>query len=91
MTQRLPCTVDPDAWFPDKADQLAVALAKAGCAACPVLTECRTEVERYEATSGPSRRWGIWAGLTPEERHPKPIRRRPPAPARDDLAEQVAS
>ena len=47
--------------------------------------------KRYEATSGPSRRWGIWAGLTPEERHPKPVRRRPPAQTSGQLAEQVAS
>lgn len=48
--------------------------AKAVCALCPVLNDCREyilgESLRYEND------FGIWAGMTPEERHREHFQRR---------------
>lgn len=51
------------AMFPDERDDGAVAYAKSICDVCPVVTEClRAAFERNE-------RYGVWGGLTYEERH----------------------
>ncbi|MFE9448357.1 WhiB family transcriptional regulator [Streptomyces sp. NPDC006739] len=53
--------VHPDAMFPDS-DKQRIAAARAICAGCPVSKACL----RDAITSGD--RWGIRAGLTPDER-----------------------
>ena len=62
------CTqADPEAWFPEKGGNNR--RAKAICAGCPVLAECR----EYALTH-PERLDGIWGGLS--ERDRRIIRRR---------------
>ncbi|MEU7832044.1 WhiB family transcriptional regulator [Nonomuraea sp. NPDC052129] len=53
---------DPELFFPLAPSATQEARAKAVCATCQVLTECRS----YALTAGESD--GIWGGLTPEER-----------------------
>jgi len=54
--------------FPSEGDEMGIRLAKANCAVCPVLTECLTgALERGE-------QWGVWGGMTTEER--KSLRRK---------------
>lgn len=43
----------------------AVTAARRVCAGCPVRSACLTDVMRSE---DPARRWGVTAGLTPDER-----------------------
>jgi DNA-binding CsgD family transcriptional regulator len=60
---KLPCqSGDPDRYFPASgASPKAIAAAKAECAPCPILTECKDwAVRRGES--------GIWAGTTAPER-----------------------
>jgi WhiB family redox-sensing transcriptional regulator len=57
-------TPEPDLFFPLLTTGPAarqVAAAKAICARCPVLPDCRTWALTYEA-------YGIWGGLTEHER-----------------------
>ncbi len=49
--------------------QMAVAAAKAICAGCPVLAECRAEILDTEGGCHPSRRNGVVAGMTPHQRY----------------------
>ncbi|MEV4168550.1 WhiB family transcriptional regulator [Nonomuraea sp. NPDC049709] len=53
---------DPDLFFPLAPTPLQEARAKAVCASCQVMQECRA----YALRAGESE--GIWGGLTPEER-----------------------
>ncbi|MEV5890028.1 WhiB family transcriptional regulator [Nonomuraea fuscirosea] len=53
---------DPDLFFPLAPTPLQVTRAKAVCAGCQVIQECRS----YALRAGESD--GIWGGLTPEER-----------------------
>ncbi|MER7501089.1 WhiB family transcriptional regulator [Nonomuraea pusilla] len=53
---------DPDLFFPLASSPVQEARAKAVCAGCQVLEECRA----YALGAGESE--GIWGGLTPEER-----------------------
>jgi len=50
--------IDPDLFFPDKGESTAG--AKFVCRRCPVRQPC-AEAGRYE-------RFGVWGGLTPDER-----------------------
>lgn len=62
---------DPDAFHPDKSG--SVEPAKAVCAVCPVLAECRA----YALETG--QRFGVWGGLSANER--QQIRRNTPKSA----------
>ncbi|MGN9836628.1 WhiB family transcriptional regulator [Nonomuraea sp. H19] len=53
---------DPDLFFPPAPSPLQEARAKAVCAGCQVMKECRA----YALRAGEAE--GIWGGLTPEER-----------------------
>lgn len=59
--------VDPETFYPLDLDPTgpAVAAARRVCASCPVRMACLSDVMTGE---DPSRRWGITAGLTPDER-----------------------
>lgn len=46
----------------------ALRWAKAMCAACPVLAECRTVVLEDERDLPADLRYGVCAGMTPQER-----------------------
>jgi WhiB family redox-sensing transcriptional regulator len=50
-------------FFPDPGADVAVREAKAICARCPVMAECRAHALR-----SPGER-GIWGGLTEQDRH----------------------
>lgn len=54
----------PDAapMFPSDQDTDGIAAAKGNCQVCPVLAEC------LEASLAKGEQWGIWGGLTPDER-----------------------
>lgn len=55
-----------DLFFPAKKDARdAYALARPICAACPVMGECAAYIAAHPV------RIGMWAGTTPEERHPR--------------------
>ncbi|MBF8187654.1 WhiB family transcriptional regulator [Nonomuraea sp. K274] len=53
---------DPDLFFPLAPSPSQEASAKAVCAGCQVIEECRS----YALRAGESE--GIWGGLTPQER-----------------------
>lgn len=59
--------VDPEIFYPLDLDPLgpAVTAAREVCAGCPVRLDCLLDVMTGE---DPARRWGITAGLTPDER-----------------------
>jgi hypothetical protein len=84
-----------EVFFPVKGESYAE--ARSICARCPVLAECRSEIDRVEARlRGPDVQ-GFYAGETPSERR----RRRtiadgsvdvdPPAPRERSLAGPVAA
>ncbi|MEI2810832.1 MAG: WhiB family transcriptional regulator [Nocardioides sp.] len=56
---------DPDAWFASPADQARRAYALAHCRGCPVRERC---LELALASSEEWSRYGIWGGVTAEER-----------------------
>lgn len=60
MRDGLCSQTDPDAFHPEKGG--AVEPAKAVCAACPVLTECRSWALATD------QRFGVWGGLSARER-----------------------
>src|SRR5215475_12640165 len=65
----------PDAWFPEKTEPgetLSATYAKRICRTCPVQLACLDYALRHE--SGVYR-WGIYGGLSPEQRR-KLARRR---------------
>jgi WhiB family redox-sensing transcriptional regulator len=47
----------------------AVAAAQAVCASCPVLRQCQSFVMEMESGFELKDRFGMWAGLMPNERH----------------------
>lgn len=57
---RAECRETPEHFFPD--DDFAVREAKKMCAQCPVRNACLEEALRFREP------YGIWGGLTPEER-----------------------
>lgn len=60
MRDGLCAQTDPDAFHPD--EHGSVEPAKAVCAVCPVLAECRA----YALKTG--QRFGVWGGLSARER-----------------------
>ncbi|MFL6123737.1 WhiB family transcriptional regulator [Actinophytocola sp.] len=60
MRDALCAQTDPEAFYPD--EHGSVAPAKAVCAVCPVLAECRA----YALETG--QRFGVWGGLSAHER-----------------------
>lgn len=60
MASALCAQADPDAWYPDKGDNIRA--AKELCRRCPVRVPClELALERTEPH-------GLWGGLTPRER-----------------------
>lgn len=57
-------TSDPEVFFPEKADTAAADIAKQVCDSCPVVNECLSHALNY------GERFGVWGGLTAEERRP---------------------
>lgn len=59
--------VNPETFYPLDLDPAgpAVTAAREICAGCPVRLDCLLDVMNGE---DPARRWGITAGLTPDER-----------------------
>lgn len=59
--------VDPETFYPLDLHPTgpAVMVARQVCAECPVRTACLVDVMAGE---DPARRWGVTAGLTPDER-----------------------
>ncbi len=55
---------DPELWFPVSTSQSAAATAKRVCRGCPVRRECLAE--------GRSQVFGVWGGLTADERSSQP-------------------
>jgi WhiB family redox-sensing transcriptional regulator len=49
--------------YPSDQDREGIAAAKANCDVCPVRAECLTEALRR------GEQWGIWGGLTTDERN----------------------
>ncbi len=61
--------VDPELFFPDRDGSTArIAQAKAICAGCPVLSDCRAHGERVEAELARSEWYGIVGGETVDDR-----------------------
>lgn len=59
-----PCSADPELWFdPDLTDE-----AKDICDACPAKARCLVIALAQEVNLAGSSRWGVWGGLTPDER-----------------------
>ena len=52
-----------------RADVRALRRARAICTACPVRTECHASAMRFEKGLAGNRRFGIFGGLTPLQRH----------------------
>lgn len=60
------CADDPDMWYSDSlADKM---LAQSVCRQCPFIAACLAASEVVEGGKEASGRFGIWAGLTPEQR-----------------------
>lgn len=54
---------DPDVMYPDDKAYRYIAEAKKVCAGCPIRTQClEIALERNE-------QWGVWGGLTTDERN----------------------
>lgn len=60
-SEQIPCTSDPDLFFPDKGDGESSNYAKRLCRSCPVLAQCGIYAIQYETL-------GVWGGLTAVER-----------------------
>ena len=56
-----------DAFFPERGSSYAT--GKAICARCPVIAECRAEIDRLEGRLAGSEVQGLYAGETPAQRH----------------------
>ncbi|MBT2541358.1 WhiB family transcriptional regulator [Streptomyces sp. ISL-44] len=54
----IPCEANPDSWFSESAEELTE--AKEACGFCPVRAEC--------AELGRDEEFGIWGGLSREDR-----------------------
>jgi hypothetical protein len=66
---RAQCSVEglPEDFFQERGN--VTGTGKAICARCPVLSSCREYVMEAELGFGLQLRHGIWAGMTPQERH----------------------
>ena len=67
------CRDEPtDIWYPTRRGPVAVdwTRPRSICQSCPVLTDCRSYAVAHEPD------WGMWGGLTPEERRAFRRRRR---------------
>ena len=77
MAESLCSSIDPEIFFPlsEGVDE-----AKAICSLCRVRKECLEIALRLEGRLSRSGRYGIWGGLTPDERaeleHPLNLRKR---------------
>lgn len=67
-------TTDPEVFFPDPSDLRGIATARSYCKRCPVSAEC------LQASLDLDARYGIWGGLTPEERGYRERHARPGPP-----------
>jgi len=59
-----PCTREPEVWFDSETFEDAVAV----CATCPGKARCLEIALGRERNLVAGSRWGVWGGLTPEER-----------------------
>lgn len=59
---------DPNIWYDHATNVEAVRFAKAICESCPVQRECLSAAMRAEGSANALGRYGIWGGLTPQER-----------------------
>ena len=76
-----PCaagTVDPEVFFPDSPEQLA--LARAVCAGCPFRSDCLAEAVAAGTTDG------VWGGVLLERGVVIEVKRRPGRPRKTPLA-----
>lgn len=62
MVEGLCRQVDPDLWFADKGDWPSTVKAKKVCFRCPVRIECA------DFAMANREQYGVWGGLTPEQR-----------------------
>jgi WhiB family redox-sensing transcriptional regulator len=67
-------TADPELFFPPTGDQATE--AKRICAGCPVKPEC------LEYSLATAQEWGVWGGLTEQERQEVVRPKRRPRPGR---------
>lgn len=65
---------DPELWFPNPTDLLAVTEAKAICATCPLIRQCR------DYALDPRISDGIWGGMSEAERRAARARPKPSVP-----------
>ena len=66
--ERTPCQLaDPDLWFATAPEVVATAVQL--CGQCPVLERCLAVAMRIEGGQRPSSRYGVWGGLTAEQRY----------------------
>ena len=69
------CAADPELWYPKRPqskapDNLAeIEAVKAICRMCPVLAQCKADIEATEGNCGVDKRYGIRAGMTARERY----------------------
>lgn len=74
------CAPDDELWYPHTKAGTAEAQqqidhAKGVCQVCPVLNQCRADIEATEGNCGRDYRYGIRAGMTPNERHKAYLRK----------------
>ncbi len=58
----VPCTNDPESWYPNKGESDTVRLALALCRTCPVEPECLASALANDE------RYGVWGGKTARQR-----------------------
>lgn len=64
--------IPTEMYFPDQGTSLnstEVRMLLRICGQCPVTSECLSEALELEGNCGRGRRFGIWGGKTPQERH----------------------
>ncbi|WP_244960123.1 WhiB family transcriptional regulator [Actinomyces faecalis] len=64
--QALCAQIDMDLWFPSSMGGGSSDAAVSVCCRCPVVDECLSYAMECEARD--RRRFGVWGGLTPDER-----------------------
>jgi len=76
------CAPHPPQWFVGELNAEQTARAKAVCAACPVIEQCRALGDEAESVVLPIDLQGVWAGENPLERARRRRRRgdMPPTP-----------
>lgn len=61
VSQVMPCAAEPERWYPDSRHDASYAVGV--CRTCPARIPClQRALDRREE-------YGVWGGLTPEERH----------------------